>query len=115
MLSRGVKFRIAPKHTCGKFPVDVNRIKIPKCDPKKTYHLIIQRGGIEESNKAYKVLCQKQVIEGVTIPQGYEVWIPSSGSTISHEYSSRPMIFIPDWKLNDILRKLYLDELRNGK
>lgn len=89
-------------------------MRIPKSNPKKTYKLVIQRGGIEETAKAYKVICQKQEIEGVTIPQGFEVWIPNSGSFLDHTFSSRPMIDIPNWKLDEILRKLYLDGLRNG-
>jgi hypothetical protein len=52
-------------------------IKIPKVDPNGLYDLKIQRGKIIETKKALKVRCVKQEIEGVIIPQGFEVWLPN--------------------------------------
>lgn len=120
MLEQGVKFRIAPKHTCGKDPKAIplktaKIISIPKVDPDKVYDLRIQRTGIVETGKALRVRCVKQEVEGVTIPRGYEVWLPyECGEGIIKGFSSEPVVHVWGWKMNQILRTLYLEGLRNG-
>ena len=112
MLKQGVKFRVAPKHTCGQYPASI--IKIPKVDPAKSFEILINRTGIIETPKALVVTCKKQIIEGVTIPSGYEIIVPNATLlSVDFGFSSSPRIDIPGWKLNAILRTLYLDSLRN--
>lgn len=113
MLAQGVKFRKAPKHTCEKG--QPQKIRIPKVDPTKVYDIVIQRGQIVETEKAMRVRLQKQVIAGLTIPEGFEAWLPGEGvSLINGQSSSRPIVTIKGWKVNEILRTVYLDKLRNG-
>ena len=118
MLEQGVKFRIAPKHTCGKNPKEIpfkKSIKIPRVDPDKVYDLKIQRTGIVERPKALMIRCVKQEIEGVTIPRGYEVWLPNEGiNSVLKGFSSEPIVHVWGWKLNEILRTLYMEGLRNA-
>lgn len=75
MIAIGVKFRKSPTHTCDKFKPKL--IHIPKIEGDNMVTIEIQKGGIIETKKALLVRCTKQIIEGVTIPNGYEVWIPA--------------------------------------
>lgn len=90
-------------------------MKIPKVNPDHLVDVIVQRTGMIETKKALLVRCVKQEIEGVTIPNGYEIWIPDQGITsVRNGFSSRPFVRVPGWKMNQILRTLYIDQLRNG-
>lgn len=111
----GGKSRIAMKHTCGKEPSVKRRMAIPRVDPEKAYDIFIYRTGMIETKNALLVRCKKQEIEGITIPRGYEIWVPSAGETsVRNGFSSNPYIHIAGWKINEVLRTLYIDQLRNG-
>lgn len=87
------------------------KIRIPKVT--KATWLTIQRGQIVETKKAMKVRFQKQTIEGVTIPQGFEQWLPGECiETIRSQFSSSPSVLVEAWKVNEILRTLYIDTLK---
>ena len=63
------------------------RIKIPKVE--KQTKVYINRTGITETRKALKVVCKKQTIEGIEIPQGYEIWLPGlSIESVNNSFSS---------------------------
>lgn len=114
MIKAGVKFRIAPKHTCGKYG-KLHTMKMPKVDPNDWIELIIQRGGIYEGDKLTRVKLQSQEIQGMKIPQGFELLVPASGCLgVSNGNSSRPHLYVKGWKINEVLRTLYIDKLRNG-
>lgn len=114
MLESGVKFRKSPKHTCGKFG-SLHAIKIPKVNPDHLHDVLIFRTGMIESKNALLVRCQKQIIDGVSIPSGFEIWVPNANTaSVSRSFSSRPIIHVIGWKLNEVLRTLYIDQLRNG-
>ena len=90
-------------------------VRIPKVNPDHLIDIIIQRGGMIETRNALLVRCIKQDIEGLTIPNGYEIWLPNqSAATINNGFSSRPIAHVPGWKVNEILRTLFIDKLRNG-
>lgn len=92
-----------------------NRIKIPKVNPDYLIDVFVYRTGMIETKNALLVRCQKQTIEGVEIPAGYEIWLPGIGtSSVHNSFSSRPFVHVPGWKINEILRTFYIDRLRNG-
>jgi hypothetical protein len=79
------------------------------------YDLKIQRGKIIETKKALKVRCVKQEIEGVIIPQGFEVWLPNESiEGLVNGFSMTPIAQVWGWKLNQVLKFLFMEELRNG-
>lgn len=112
--ARGGKSRIAMKHTCGKEP-QVKSFKLPKVKPDGLFEVVVQRTGMIETKNALIVHCQKQVIEGVTIPQGFEICLPNQNEgCIKNSYSSRPIALVDGWKLNQILKLIVMEGLRNG-
>mgnify|MGYP003618714600 FL=1 len=67
-----------------------------------------------ETKNALRVICKKQIIEGLEIPQGYEIWIPNSNiQTVTNAFSSNPFVNIEPWKMNQILRTFAIDKLRH--
>lgn len=119
MLARGVKFRKAPSHTCGLTPVSLKKtIKFPKWIPTEkstAYKLIIQRGRIVETKNALRVRAQKQVVAGITIPNGFEIWVPNAQiESIIGDSSSVPYVFLDEWKINEVLKTIFMEGLRNG-
>jgi len=113
MIAMGVKFRKSPNHTCDKFKPKI--INIPKVKDGEYVTLSIQRGGIIETRNALKVRCVKQEIMGVTIPNGYEIWIPNGCLELIQNMSClTPKISIESWKANEVLRFLFMEGLRNG-
>lgn len=113
MIAAGVKFRKAPTHTCNKFKPKT--FKLPKLDPEELFLIKIQRGQIVETKGAMRVRCCKQELEGVIIPNGFEIWIPGgTTSSIKKSFSSSPEVLIPGWKLNGILKLIVMEGLRNG-
>lgn len=113
MLKRGVKFRKSPTHTCDEFKVKT--VKFPKLKEHDLYDLYVQRTGMIETKNALMVRCVKQKIEGVVIPNGLEIWIPSIGITSVHNsFSSNPFVHIPGWKLQGVLKMIVMEGLRNG-
>lgn len=76
----------------------------------------IQRQGIVETKGAMKVLCKKQEIEGITIPSGFEIWLPGQNiESVKKSFSHIAEIDVPDWKMNEILKMLYLNQIRDVK
>lgn len=113
MIAAGVKFRKAPTHTCDK--LKPKAFRLPKLNPTEQYAVKIQRGQIVETKGAMRVRCCKQEIEGVQIPNGFEIWIPGANTAcISRSFSLTPQILIPGWKLNGILKMIVMEGLRNG-
>lgn len=88
------------------------KIRIPKLNPEHLYDVKIQRGGVIETKNAVMVRCIKQEIEGVTIPNGFEIWIPGNINSIYRGFSSVPLVHVPGWKLNSILKMLVLNSIR---
>lgn len=115
MLANGVKFRRAPKHTCGKYGT-LHTMKMPKVnDPNEWYNVIVQRGGIYEGDKLTRVKLQAQEIQGIKIPKGFELLVPSKACLgVGNTHSTRPNLYVKGWKINEVLRTLYIDQLRNG-
>lgn len=94
----------------------LNTMRLPKVNPVHLIDVIVQRTGMIETKNALLVRCVKQVIEGITIPQGYEIWLPNQcAESIKNRFSSRPIAYVPGWKINEILRTFYIDQLRDGK
>lgn len=111
MLKAGVKFRISPKHTCDKY--GQKTFKLPKLNEQHLYDVYVQRTGMIETKKALMVRCVKQTIEGVEIPNGFEMWIPQLGiSSVHNGFSSRPFVHVPGWKLQGILKMLVMEKIR---
>lgn len=114
MLAAGVKFRKAPNHTCGKYG-KLHTIKMPKVNPTDWFEVTIQRGGVYQGDKLTRVKLQAQEIKGIKIPQGFELLVPYQACLlITSEFSSRPKLSVKGWKINEVLRTLYIDQLRNG-
>jgi hypothetical protein len=113
MIKAGVKFRKAPIHTCDK--LSPKTVRFPKIAEGKHVVLRIQKTGIVETRNALKVRCQKQVIEGVTIPNGYEIWIPQGCvDMVRNPFSNIPTVGVDAWKINEVLRFLVMEELRKS-
>lgn len=113
MIAAGVKFRKDPRHTCD----ELRRItfKLPKLDHDKWVEVVIQRGGYVDTGKATHVRCQPQEIEGVAIPQGFEIWVPFGSILGPHRsHSTRPGVYIKGWKINEVLKTIVMEGLRNG-
>lgn len=101
--------------SCRKISGHTSRIKIPKVNPDKLITVFVYRTGMIETKNALMVRCQKQTIEGINIPAGYEIWLPGQGTPcVYNSFSSRPFVHVPGWKVNEILRTFYIDNLRNG-
>jgi len=112
MLAAGVKFRKAPPHTCDQHN---HKIRIPKFNDNDLIDVYIQRTGMIETKGALLVRCVKQEIEGITIPRGYEIWIPGGCLlSVQRQYSSSPFVHVSGWKMNQILRTMVIDKLRNN-
>lgn len=112
MLKAGVKFRKSPTHTC-----DLEKpklVKFPKVDPEKHFKIRIQKTRIEQSPNAIRIRCTKQIIEGIIIPNGFEIWMPGSIESVQNRYSNIPFVHVPGWKLNDILKFIVMEGLTNG-
>lgn len=91
-------------------------IHIPRVNPNTNFTVTILRSGIVETEKALKVRLAKQEIAGVTIPNGFEIWIPeSSVLAIDAAHSNSPTVWVPGWKLNKVLKYIYIEGLRNAK
>jgi len=114
MLDHGVKFRVAPKHTCGKTPAapPSRTFKVPYVDPSELFDLDIYRTGVIDTRKAMRVRLRKQVFNGIEIPDKTEVWCPG-GCVITGEFSSRPKASIRGAQINPILRTVVIDQLRS--
>lgn len=89
----------------------MNTIKIPRIATKSVW-IEVQRQGMIETRKAVRVKCKKQIIEGIEIPSGFELWVPGSIEDIRNGFSTICKISVDDWQINPILKKLYLDKLR---
>lgn len=88
-------------------------IKIPKVNPTDLIEIQIYKTGIiETKNGATLIRCKKQVIEGVTIPRGFEFW--NREGYIDREFTANPVFLVRGEKLNEILRFLVMEGLRNG-
>jgi hypothetical protein len=93
----------------------MKKVKFPKIAEGKHVVLRIQKTGIVETRNALKVRCQKQVIEGVTIPNGYEIWIPQGCvDMVRNPFSNIPTVGVDAWKINEVLRFLVMEELRKS-
>jgi hypothetical protein len=90
-------------------------IKFPKFKDEALVDVVIQRGGFTYTDTAAHVRCQKQTIEGVEIPEGFDFWYPAQGGQyeVFREYSSRPFVHVPGWKMNELLRSLIIRKLKN--
>ncbi len=87
--------------------------KIPRLKPDDLFEVEIYRTGvIETRNGATLIKCKKQVIEGVTIPRGFEFW--NSEGYIHNEFSANPTFMCRGWKLNEVLKHIVMEGLRNG-
>lgn len=88
-------------------------IKIPKVNPDELHEVqIFRTGNILTKNGATLIRCKKQVIEGVTIPSGFEFW--NREGYIDKEFSANPVFYVRGHKLNEILRFIVMEGLRNG-
>lgn len=90
----------------------VKTIRFPKLEHGKLYSLRIQKQGYEITPKSIKVRCRKQLVEGVEIPNGFEIYI--AGGLVHHEFSSSPIAEIFGWQLEKILKMLVMEGLRRG-
>lgn len=88
-------------------------IKIPRLDPDKLHEVKIMRSGFFATKSAQRFSLAKQTIEGLTVPQNTEIWVPNSKLGISDLLLGKAKI--QGDILNALLRKLYLDILRDGK
>lgn len=111
--ARGGKSRIAMKHTCGKEP-RLNTFKLPKFELQQWVEFVIQRTEIQQGEKVTSVKLQAQEIEGIKIPQGFYLVIPSSQCLLTEEFSSRPKLNVRGWKANEVLKTIVMEGLRNG-
>jgi DNA replicative helicase MCM subunit Mcm2 (Cdc46/Mcm family) len=112
MIAAGVKFRKSPTHTCNLG--NPKSIRFPKVDPEKHFRINVQRTGIEQSPNAIRVRCIKQEIKGIIIPNGFEIWMPGSILSVMNQYSRNTYVLLPGWKLNEVLKFLVMEGLRNG-
>jgi len=89
-------------------------IKFPKLDPKGYTNLYVQKS--QKIPETYKAACfrlKKQVVEGIEIPEGTDVWFPNMCSSSVHAPNSpSPYINAPNWKLNEVLKSLVLKSIR---
>ena len=68
---------------------------------------------IRESKKALHVILRKQKLpNGFQIPSGIDMWIPG-GRYFDIRGDGR--IAIPNWKLNEYIRMVNLEKLKNTK
>jgi len=97
-------------------PIKPKTVRFPKLIHTNVYEIKIQRGQIAETKKACRFRLIKQEIEGVTIPNGFEVWIPGlSASGVKNSFSLTPSVLIGGWQLEPILKMLVMEGLRNQK
>ena len=87
-------------------------IRIPRVDENRSFRFVIQKKGYEETKGATKVRFIKQDFMGLTIPNGLEMWVPNTAILILSPFSSEPIAAIQGWKVNEILRTLYIDKLK---
>lgn len=88
-------------------------IKIPKVNSDDLYDLKIYRTGIIQTKKGATLIRLKgQIIEGVQIPRGLELW--SYRGYIDKEFTANPIYKIGGNELNNLLRHLVMEGLRNG-
>ena len=88
--------------------------KIPRLKEDDLYEVQIYRTGIIETKKgATLIRLKKQVIEGVTIPKGTEIW--SYHGYIDKEFTANPVYKMQGRKLNELLKYLVMEGLRNAK
>lgn len=90
------------------------KFHLPKVDPQGLFAFKIHRTGIIETRKAFKVILNKQIFEGVVIPNGIEIWIPNNAGYIDKQFSSEPEVQIRGWKVNEFIKMLVMEGLRNG-
>lgn len=91
--------------------MEPKKIKIPKVIENDYYSLEINRGDIIETVRgATRITCKRQIIEGIEIPKGLQIWLRDG--YISNEFSGIAQFEIRGVDLNPILKKLYLDKLR---
>jgi len=91
----------------------LTKIKIPKVAVDGLFCFKIHRGGYVQTEKAIKVILHKQMFEGVQIPNGLEIWIPIGDAFVDKEFAAQPEVKIRGWKVNEFIRMLYMDSLRN--
>lgn len=110
MIAAGVKFRKSPTHTCDLATPKI--VKFPKVDPNELFDVLIQKGGIIDTGKAYRLRCRAQIIEGIKIPNGHEFWTPTC--VITKQFAANPVAHIKGHIINDMLRFLVMEGLRRG-
>lgn len=88
-------------------------IKIPKVTAEYTEVEINRTGIVITKNGGQKIALKKQTIEGIQIPQGFEVWgnfnhiiIPNLDTTMRRITAS-----ISRDKMNEILKTLFIRNL----
>lgn len=81
--------------------------------PSTLLYVRISPDHIIQSKKALRIILQKQKLpNGFQIPAGVDIWIP--GGTYS-DIRGDGRIAIPNWKLNEYIRMVNLEKLKNTK
>ena len=76
-------------------------------------YIRVSPGSVWETGKSLRITLHKQKLpNGFQIPAGVEMYIP--GRRISDIGGNRKMD-IPNWKLNEYIRMVNLEKLRNTK
>lgn len=96
------------KETKGREPS--KPIKIPTVNKDEFITLLHQGHRFIKLRDSAKVRLKKQAVAGVTIPEGFETYIP----LWSYQGETNRVIKVKGWKVNEILRTLYLQGLRDG-
>jgi hypothetical protein len=72
----------------------------------------INRTGIVDTGKAMKVVLSRQTLpNGVKIPAGFHVWVPGC-IALPDGGPMEVQVYIPNHKLNEIIRTINIDKLR---
>lgn len=89
-------------------------IRIPKVDPDKYYNLKIYKGGLNQTNYITFFKLKEQVVDGLTLPKNLQC-SAFNNQVIFYLIGPNPTVDIIGEKLNEILKTVWIDCVRNGE
>lgn len=73
----------------------------------------IRKGVNKIKGGAMLVTLKRQTLpNGVKVRAGFELWIPH---TNAYDVNGLQQLDVPNWKLNELIRTINLDKIRNGE
>jgi hypothetical protein len=92
----------------------MKKINIPTVNPDSWYDVKIMASKCNPLDKSMKVHCKAQTWEGLRVFSKFEFYVPNGSWELPMSPNIHSIIKIKGWKINEMLRTLYLNDLRNG-